>query len=230
MPIRTRRYTRRFFGRRRRPFRRFRRFTRRRRYAPRRTYTRNKVYRFSRNATALWDEPAATTITTISSNNTSFENHALTFHLSDLPDYQDFTSLYDQYKITGVSIKFIPVATESMTNLGTFGFPTYAYLITDTNDASNITSETQAAQYQGSRILKMGQQTSHFIRPKTLVNLYESSVSTGYGNPKFAPWVSTDDPDVDYYGLKIFIPQSVTGLTTGWRIMAKFYLAFRSPK
>lgn len=41
---------------------------------------------------------------------------AYTFSLSQLPNVVDFTSLYDQYKITGAKLSFVPGATEYIGN------------------------------------------------------------------------------------------------------------------
>lgn len=91
---------------------------RRRRYvrARRSLGSQNKVYSFKRSvALAPWaniDDAPVQQASTFITNHAAVGNYQFgyfKFRLADLPNFTDFTNLYERYKIVGVKLRFIPV-------------------------------------------------------------------------------------------------------------------------
>lgn len=206
---------------RRRPFRRFR--SRGKRIS-------NQVVRLTRVTYKLWDETNAAWTDKLQATAASSVYKGFTFHLSDLPDFAEFTALFDQYQISGIRLTFHRFQNVSLTGTANSdSILPLTYITTDYDDVGVITEDAMC-QYDKVKVYTSGRTFKMFIRPKTLTPIYESAIATSYGNPKSAPWVSTADPDVDYFGLRTLMTQTGAQGLSGWMIRAKYYLRFRNVK
>lgn len=161
------------------------------------------------------------------------------FRLSDLPAPTDFSSLYDQYKIKGVKIYFIPVSNVVVgITGGVSGHPgTYfsnrLFTAIDYNDGTAPTSVDQMREYQNSKWTPYNRIHKRWIRPA--VSAVPSSGETLQWPGKSQPWVPTTNNAVYYFGLK-YAMDSVTGITppsTGdllYQVEATYYLSFKGPR
>lgn len=149
---------------------------------------------------------------------------AFLFQLSQVPNYTEFQNLFDQFKITGVSIRFIPRQTVTTTNSQSFG--TFMYDL-DYTDAVVPTSVDELYQRQSTKFMMMPntRMWKIFIRPKT-------SVSSTSGNQVLSTngWVDLDATTVSspYYGLK-WAWHGAT-VATFMDVYVTYYFKFRCPK
>jgi len=134
-----------------------------------------------------------------------------TFALADLPNVAEFSNLFDDFMITGckVQIKMInnPDSNNSTNNdpvnsgqLANY-YPTIWY-VTDLDDANNVTL-AQIKEFQGvrHRVLKPNQELNIMVRPRTLTQVYRSSLSTSYATNK-KQWIDMVATDTPHYALK----------------------------
>jgi len=75
-----------------------------------------------------------TTVTTIN-NPATDQTYHFRFRLSNVTGYQDFTNLYDMYKIRAVKVSFIPVV--NVTTATQSGYASLIYSTYDFNSQSN---------------------------------------------------------------------------------------------
>lgn len=169
------------FRRRKRPFK-FSKYRRFRRSTFKRRLNQNTVYRFSRSVQRRSD------ITNSSSADT-FNN--LTFQLSDLANYSEFTNLFDAYKITGVSCRFVPAYTEAVSTTQTSVVDVGAFLYTtDYDDSTNFTTMDEAYQKQGIKIKYSARRPwTVFVRPKALFS-GPGSAEFQTQSGKYSPWIN----------------------------------------
>lgn len=156
------------------------------------------------------------------------------FRLNDLPNYTEFVALYDQFKITGVKLKFIYTKNSADSQASNTQFlPNMAY-ITDVNDATGPLSLTEMEQYGSFKIKRLDQPVSVFIRPKVAVDVYQSTW-TGYATTDKQPWVATASSATEWYGFKNAMLGGMHG-GTGTNTLGKlllfetFYIKCRSCK
>lgn len=134
--------------------------------------------------------------------------------LNGLPGYTDFTSLYDQYRITAWTMYFAfdrnmaPISNTA--GLFDQGMPLIT-IVKDYDDATALTSEDQYSQYDPVIRRRLGEGIiSVSIAPRAATALY-SGAFTSYGIGSRGLWVDAASPGVQYYGIKFNISPSVAG-------------------
>lgn len=247
MPVRRR-------FRRRRPFRR--RFFRRRRFGrmkryPQKVYSYKRVTGFTNTQngaagaggiiTAWTPNPGNIQLTLAAApGSTVYLALALAHQVNDLPGYTEFLTLYDRYKIVGVLVK--------MTNNNTGGsgaapsgvqYPNPSCLVhtvvdyDDANSPAGTSGGVQVLQqYQNYKLwnLQDTRQSTfkRFYRPRAAAAIY-SGAFTSYANIK-APWIDSNSPSVQHYGLKMIF-ECINNSTTASEIFIHceltYYLRFR---
>lgn len=193
-------------------FRRYKRRFFRKRYYKRST---QRLYRFTRLADFGF----------ITISNITPTLGAINFSLIDLPNYTEFTALYDMYKINAVKITFLPQMTEniSASSVNNPLASTRFFSAIDYNDSTAPTTIDEVRQYQNAKmtpILKV--HTRYIYKPKILDS----------GSFTLTPWISTTSPSNNYFGLKYGIEQMQSTVSTAmeYKIECKFYLSFRNVK
>lgn len=148
------------------------------------------------------------------------------FKLNDLPNYTEFTALFDQYKITGIKIRLIPEQNQQALGVGVFNIPPI-YTVIDYDDDTALTAITDAMQYQNCKIHTTisGSQIVRFFRPHIAVAAY-SGTFTSYMN-KSMQWIDSASPDTRHYGFKIIVA-AITTLDTTFSVVATYYLKMRN--
>lgn len=135
---------------------------------------------------------------------------AMSFSLSGLPNASEFTALFDQYKIMKVKLDFIPfgdnvnlpISTMSGANaLVSPGGPLITAI--DYDDSNVPTAASDLLQYQASRVVPVPKRLKMTLRPKFAIEVYRSTVATGYGAR--SGWLDCANPDIPHYGVKYYM-------------------------
>lgn len=162
---------------------------------------------------------------------------AIQFRLSDLPNYTDFTSVFDQYMITYVEVKFVPDFSNNQTYWRTDTNATVSddlpTLITWTDFDDAVTPASEAAGLSNeSHLIKPGGEVHvRKFTPRVATTYWQSAVASGYGTGMFK-WLDTgSSPSVSHYGLKYAIVGSVTGGPSApqwqYRVYVTMHLKFK---
>jgi len=184
----------------------------------------NQVYHFLRRTSTITTYSATAGSFVTNSSMTTFTQNtatvpldvfvALAFQLSDLPDYTEFTNLFDQYCIVGVQIRISP-----RTNNGGAIGPTFLYGLKDLSDAAIPSSLQQFREYQTVKEYTVTTQTNTpwtiKVSPRVALGTYAGSVFTGYSSPGMT-WQGSQTPTTQHYGLKLAIPAGVSGSSNQW--------------
>jgi len=136
-----------------------------------------------------------------------FVNGASTFTPA-VPDFSDFTALFDQYQIRGVELELY--WSKNMAGEQTAAYSTPMLWSTlDYDDAAN-TSLSQLQQYPSVRTTNMGEDGGKAFR-QSFRPVPRLQVPDGSGGTGYAPvldgnlWVDVANPSVGYYGIKFFL-------------------------
>lgn len=157
---------------------------------------------------------------------------ALSFNLSQLPNYTEFTALFDQYRINKIKVTMYPHADNSQTPVNaTNDFIPLIAFCTDTDDSTAPASVDELNQRSNVRYTKFNKPISIWIKPHVDTEIYRSAVTTGYGNIANA-WIDSASSDIPHYGLKwAIMGDSETGLGANsimkYEIVLQFYCSFR---
>lgn len=156
------------------------------------------------------------------------------FTLNALPDYTDFTTLYDTYKICAVKMKFIwshnssDVANE---NKGVC----YLLTVNDVDDGTPAASVNEMLQYSSYKTSSLVKPVKRYVKPCKLIQMYETAVSTGY-TPTRKGYLDCADNAVPHYGIKWAVQEPVRrtesyeGIAGFVTIQCTYYLSFKTPR
>lgn len=182
------------------------------------------------------------TLTTTDATTTFWTNlfQQNSFSLDQLPNYTDFTNLYDSYKICGISQKFIfdrnSADTSGLIPSTSLGInhgsvlPTL-YSVNDFNDSTAPTNESAMLEYASFKASRLDRPTKRYFRP------CQSFGSNPVQIVK-SRWNTTAEPDVVHRGIKIAvgvntnIADSTTPVITlgNIKVYTTFYIACRTAK
>lgn len=145
---------------------------------------------------------------------------ALTFALSDLPDYTKYTGLFQQFALTYVKLTVIPSANVNTAPASTSSMVYYAV---DYDDSVAPDQEDMLSK-QGVRMKYTLRPWTVKLRPRVLGMVYESGGTTGY-SPRRHTWLSTNDATVPHYGVKMWFSTPASNMV--FRVHATYYLKFK---
>lgn len=175
----------------------------------------SKVYTFRR-----------TNVDTLTVNTTT-PNPVYWFQLNEIPNYTEFTALYDQYRISKVVYKLIPRASQALPsnpNQGTL------FSVIDYTDSNPLTSADQANEYASVKRTRGFKTHSRVIRPKLNVPLYETGAPLTFGYGVRSGWVNCADPAVHHYGLKFWYENPAAGAELVFDEYITYYVKFKNVK
>jgi len=136
---------------------------------------------------------------------------ALSFALNSLPNYTEFTALFDQYRIIQAVVRFVPTSQVSTS--------TPLLTVLDYDDASVPSAVTDVQQYATLQITESGGYCERVLNPHPATAMY-SGAFTSFGSPSGGPrgpWIDSASPGVLYYGLKYYnLAQTGNNTSINW--------------
>jgi len=160
--------------------------------------------------------------------------------LSDLPDYQDFTTLFDQYRIDKVEFILQPycnmAASGAAYSTGSGQTGVIVHGAVDYDDATLPTASDVGIQalreYQNYQMRNLftadGKPIVFSWKPRAAMAAY-SGAFTSYASTDF-PWVDCASNAVQGYGLKLIFEGVSSGTTVNIyaKVEARYHLSFRN--
>ena len=148
----------------------------------------------------------------------------LTFKLSDLPAYTDFTNLFDQYRVLRLTYQFFPrTGTQSDTTQPGF-FPAITLLTTaiDTSGDAAVPALTDLLEYASveQKLLDRSHTISFVPRTKDADDMLMPA----------GTFVSTDQPNQVYNSLRYFTPSNPASKYIEWECYCEALIEFKNSK
>lgn len=143
--------------------------------------------------------------------------------LSNLPNYTDFTALFDMYRITGIKISIIPnlninnVAANQRFNV---------FSAIDYNDLSTITV-AQAESYQNCKQTISTKTHSRYFKPKIAITQADVS-GTSFVASYPSPWISTANTNIAHGFLKVVSDVNPTASSLYFTVNVELYVQFKN--
>jgi hypothetical protein len=145
----------------------------------------------------------------------------ITATLSSLNDYVSYTAVFDQYRIMGMELTFMPGSSSASST--TFG---HVHSVVDYDDAASITP-TQALDYPNCIISNLGDTVVRSFRPHIALAAYAGGVFTSFANAK-DQWLDCSSTGVVHYGVKIAVNPTVVAVT--FDSIVKLWIQFRNAR
>lgn len=215
------------------PFRKsYRRKTTRRR---RRPFQKNRRYRSripmtpSRQKTHFFKRHVDLGI--ISLTSAGITTQGFSFQLDEVPNYTEFTALYDQYKLAAVAVKFMPMQTVmQVSGAGVGNFNTRFATVIDYDSSGGFASFNDAREFGTCKVKNVSQYHTRYIKPRIKsANENDSTTIVASGNRRM--WLNTAVANIPHYGVRyVFEAIPTTGYVVQYKVEAKYYFAFRNVK
>lgn len=146
--------------------------------------------------------------------------------LSQVPNFGEFTALFDQYKIMGMKFRFSPRANSSEvgTNQGLIKFMTAI-------DYDGVPAGTPAPvmtdllQYESLKVTSSNRDHVRYIKPRVASSVFNTALTSGYSAR--TAWLDCENTQVPHYGLSYVLQQLPAG-TQSFDIQVTYYLAFKN--
>jgi len=156
------------------------------------------------------------------------------FALSSVPNYTEFTNLYDQYKINAVKVTLIPrgntaeITASSGASTVFQGQSVGVFSVIDYDDTAVLANINEACQYQNMKMTRATQQHSRFLKPRfNLLSVTNQGTGATGASQNTRGWLDCDYINVPHYGVKWALQQNVNYNLT-YDVKIDYYLAFKN--
>lgn len=178
-----------------------------------------------------------TAVTNAAAATPAYYSFSFAFSLADLPDYTDFTNLYDAYKIKGVAIKLTPVYNSSTGNqiAAASTISGLLHLVNDYDD-----NDALAASEVGVNILRQfpafktitmqsSRTIKRYIKPHCVISGFGGAGNLEGRNR----WIDCNSPYVQHFGIKGIVEVYQIAPYQNYlpmKIEFTYYCAFKNPR
>lgn len=182
---------------------------------PRRRTNQGTVYRFKR----------AVKLDQFSTSNVAAVGKSYQFSLNQLPNFSEFTALYDTYKLAAVKFKMVPRLTDAGVSTTANSHNTSpVHSAIDYDDANTTNDPLVLMQYQNYKMTRGLSLHQRYLKPKMAELVYVTGVSSGYGQGR--RWINCSNPDVPHYAVKLAIEPTAVALQ--YDVYATYYVMFKA--
>lgn len=146
--------------------------------------------------------------------------------LSQVPNFGEFTALFDQYKIMGIKWRFSPRANsaEAGTNQGLVKFMT-AIDYDGAPAGASAPVMTDLLQYESLKVTSSNREHVRYVKPRIASTVYNTALTSGYSAR--TAWLDCENNAVPHYGLSYVLQQLPAGAQS-YDIQVTYYLAFKN--
>jgi len=123
----------------------------------------------------------------------------------NMPNSSDFTNLFDNYRIDGVTIKMISGVTGVGVQTTTGHVMPWLWVFNDQDDGLAPAAPSQFMEREGLRVVSFSDSNiqTHKCSPRLATQHYNGIALSGYGVGNKYAFVDSAYPNVEYYGTKI---------------------------
>jgi hypothetical protein len=169
----------------------------------------------------------------------AYNSAAYTFGISDVPSVAEFTTLFDQYRISKVILEF-QYLSGSAVLVSTAGANQYevSLMVFEDNDDSTAPTASnagwQAVLETGRATRKLfpesGSNTLRYSLTPKVKSADVDSAGTTLARSLTSGWFDAATTDAQYFGLKLICQANPSAVTVGhsWRATATYFLEFRN--
>lgn len=168
----------------------------------------------------------ATNVITVSGGASYFG--ASSFEIQNLPNFNEFTSLYDQYKLTAIKYQILPRGNSAdVGTSATQGNQGRIFSVIDYDDSNAPASFNDMTQYQNLKSTPNTMTHTRYFKPKFIMDVLSGGVGLTANAPR-SGWIDCTQADVKHRGIKIGIQAPNATATWTYDLMVTYYLAFKN--
>lgn len=159
---------------------------------------------------------------------------AIAFCIADLDQVSTFASLFDQYRIDKVMLRFY--TRNNATSVFNVAPPNSSiplgYVTLDLDDATAPASLAAVREYDKAVTFTGNTSFDIELTPRPTAALFASGAFSGYQTMDVEPWIDVANTSVPHYGVKLAVG-ALTATTTSsfvWDIEAHYWVSFRNTR
>lgn len=157
-------------------------------------------------------------------NGTSGFGGSIDFRMNMLPGLNDFATLYDKYKLTGVKVKIIPLSNfASASNLGTLPMITAAV---DQDDNTIPVDDIVLREYGNCKVKRLVNGFSIFVKPKQVATIADAIGADQTAVVQTPKYIDFNQTDIPHFGLKWYMDNVLLGNTTNVNALFKITMQY----
>jgi hypothetical protein len=139
--------------------------------------------------------------------------------LSALPGYAALAAVFDEYRIVGVTFKFISDSSSSYWDSGGSAAIASPVLLTaiDYDDKTAPSSKDAVLAYDSCEVHPVSQELTRFVKPTVAVTYWQNALAAGFGTVA-GSWLDCSTPAVEYYGIKCCLSPGATTVDDGLKV------------
>lgn len=155
------------------------------------------------------------------------------FNASEIPNWADFSAIWEQYRITGIKVRFIPRTTVSA--LSYDGTTAETERVTEICSVLDFTEDflptatpptyAQQINYGNVKITHGNREHHRFLKPSVLVPSYITATTTA-NCPRRKVWIDTEEDTVPHLGMAYGI-NSTSGFSTTLGVYVTYWVQFK---
>lgn len=149
------------------------------------------------------------------------------FDITQLPNFTEFSALFDQYRVDKIKFEIVPCQTGADTNPNTTSiFLPNIWSCIDKTDSTPPTGINEIMQYPGAKRTKITTRHSRSFKPHVMVDVNNVVI-----NSKGCPWLAFGAP-IPLYGVKWGLDQIFNVASGGFGIdrYVTFYFSCKAVK
>lgn len=157
---------------------------------------------------------------------------AIAFRLDDLAQDSTFASLFDQYRIDKVLLRFMArnIAVSVFNTASPNGGVPLLYITQDRDDSSAPASLNAVKEYDQCVVMNGMTSCDVMIEARPTLSAFAGGAFSGYTTADVEPWIDVANVDVPHYGVKFAIDPLTVSTTSSWvwDVEAFYYVSFRN--
>lgn len=191
-----------------------------------------RPYFYKQTVQGLALDTTTNTLTTTITQTNAIQNYYVIFRLNQLAQVNTFASLYDQYMITKVVVRMMPVSQPSSV-VGGVVSPSGGVLATaiDTDGSAVLSTLAQYMEYQTFRVqpATSNRRMVRIIVPQTRGSTVDTNSVVGTGAVKPRQWMDAGNTDVNHYGMHIYLdPYNSATNAQVYQLFVTYYVKFKN--
>lgn len=164
---------------------------------------------------------------------TSFQDGQFFFELRFLPEYTEFTTLYDQYRVDKLVFRFMP-----LTNAGVSGVlaeqPQPLITAVDFDGGTVGLTQDQLLSYESAQITSAFKEKVITIKPRAeLLSTDSDAITVSASVAPSNTWWDCSNVKILHHGVRYGIPANTTmpvGYGVRWTVWCEVYITFKNTR
>lgn len=194
---------------------------RRRMRRVRRRIGRKRFKRARRSRKTYYFKRTVTVPVTAAAGSQTFAGYG--FQLNYVPNYTEFTSLFDMYRINKVVYKFVSRTTSSALSANECG---ELYSVVDYDDISAPLTVAEMLERDTVKRSKITNTHTRILTPAVAAVAYRTGITNAY-MPKWKQWIDAAYVDVPHFGLKVCYDNR-DNVDSIFDVYITYYMSFRN--